>query len=586
MGIFLQEASYSNNNCLFTSRVTMSGCFSNLDIGTNGKGTTYEYALASGYAEFMERLQNNMLFRGFRNAEKLSLAQMEDCYYKRALVEKDLVLDFVYDPKEITVPVETTLDKHYNFFQALFPFISTKSEAIHFFKDYLQFKDFKCVPFYSVEGKEEILLPIELILISCGSNGMASGNTKEEALIQGFCEIFERYAGIQIYSNNLTPPTIPISEFIDYPVYNIVQKLLDENKYSLIIKDCSLGIGLPVLGVLVVDEDNGKYNFNLGSALNPSIALERCITELYQSATSLTWYDIKFEQYTENPKYDDTFVFTNMNKLFLDGSGDWMVSLFKETPSYEYEGLNKDLNKTDDDDMKFIKKLISNLNYKIFIRDVSFMGINSYYIVVPGMSQFPTKSEHYELLNDTYCSLNSLRDIENISKERLQEICKLVNRDYNILKMFNFNFNEMFVFHSNQDLLDLKLEILLFMMNYKAGFIKEAYVYISDFLKDKDFSAYKYYYGVRDFIKLRLENYNNDEIKNILRILYKDEISEIIDDVKAPEKIMRYYKWPQDFKCEKCSLINECLQFDFLKIMKNIQKKHKEANINHQSLNL
>ena len=65
-----------------------------------------------------------------------------------------------------------------------------------------------------------------------------------------------------------------------------------------------------------------------------------------------------------------------------------------------------------------------------------------------------------------------------------------------------------------------------------------------------------------------------------------DEISEIIDDVKAPEKIMRYYKWPQDFKCEKCSLINECLQFDFLKIMKNIQKKHKEANINHQSLNL
>lgn len=26
------------------------------DKGTNGKGITYEYALASGYAEFMERL--------------------------------------------------------------------------------------------------------------------------------------------------------------------------------------------------------------------------------------------------------------------------------------------------------------------------------------------------------------------------------------------------------------------------------------------------------------------------------------------------------------------------------------------------
>ena len=37
-------------------RITIKG--SN-DTGTNGKGTTEEKALASGYAEFMERLQTN-----------------------------------------------------------------------------------------------------------------------------------------------------------------------------------------------------------------------------------------------------------------------------------------------------------------------------------------------------------------------------------------------------------------------------------------------------------------------------------------------------------------------------------------------
>jgi len=583
VGIFLQEASYSNNNCLFTTRVSMSGRFSGLNIGTNGKGITYDYALASGYAEFMERLQNNMLFRGFKNAVKYNLTQMEDCYYKRYLISNDLSLDFIYDPNEIIVPVETEIENHFHFLKSLFPFISTKTEAILFFKDYLQFKDFICVPFYSTEVKGEIMLPIELILISCGSNGMASGNTKEEALIQGFCELFERYAGTQIYRRNLTPPTIPISEFKDYPVYNIVQKLLDENKYTLIIKDCSLGIGIPVLGVLVVDEEKGKYNFNLGSALNPGVALERCLTELYQSATGLSWYDITFEQYADNPEYDETFVFTNGNKLFLDGSGDWSVSLFRETPSYEYKGLNKNLDITDKSDIEFIKDFVSKLGYKIFIRDVSFMGLNSYYIVVPGMSQFPTEKKHYEVLNDTYYSLNSLRDIENISKEELQRMCRLINADYSILKMFNFNFNEMLVFHTNRDLLDLKLEMLFFMLNYKAGFLKEAYGYIYEFLKDKNFAAYKYYYGIKDYVKLRLKGYGDDEIKNMLMILYKDETSEIIDDMKGPEKIMRYYKWPQDFKCEKCGLINECRQFDLLRIIKNIQKKHQEANIDHNS---
>ena len=137
VGIFLQEASYSNCDCLFTSRVHMSGKFSPLNIGTNGKGTTYEYALASGYAEFMERLQNNMLFRGFKNAEKHNLSKMDDCFYKKHLIEQGLTLDFLYDPKESDILMETEIENQFVFLKSLFPFINTKSDAIGFFKDYL-----------------------------------------------------------------------------------------------------------------------------------------------------------------------------------------------------------------------------------------------------------------------------------------------------------------------------------------------------------------------------------------------------------------------------------------------------------------
>lgn len=32
------------------------------NIGTNGKGRSYDFSLASGYAEFMERFQNRLVF--------------------------------------------------------------------------------------------------------------------------------------------------------------------------------------------------------------------------------------------------------------------------------------------------------------------------------------------------------------------------------------------------------------------------------------------------------------------------------------------------------------------------------------------
>ena len=36
-------------------------CIKGTDIGQNGKGMTREFAMASGYAEFFERMQNGML---------------------------------------------------------------------------------------------------------------------------------------------------------------------------------------------------------------------------------------------------------------------------------------------------------------------------------------------------------------------------------------------------------------------------------------------------------------------------------------------------------------------------------------------
>lgn len=61
-GILLKESSCVKDG-LYACRLTVNNdSLSVLDIGTNGKGRSYEYALASGYAEFMERLQNGIVY--------------------------------------------------------------------------------------------------------------------------------------------------------------------------------------------------------------------------------------------------------------------------------------------------------------------------------------------------------------------------------------------------------------------------------------------------------------------------------------------------------------------------------------------
>ncbi len=585
IGIFVKEDTFCYSENLYTTRISLShGRLEKLSIGTNGKGTTYQYALASGYAEYMERLQNNLLFRGFKNATLNSINQLDNnSFYKKQLIDNDLVLNFLHDPREKEISVEEEIYNNFNFYVKLFPFLNDENEAVDFFKNTLSFSDFICVPFYDHSKGREIFLPIDVINSACGSNGMASGNTKEEALIQGFCEIFERYAGYEMYRNNLTPPNIPLSEFKGHPVYEMAIKLIEENNYKLIVKDCSLDLGLPVLGVLVINEKTGKYNFNLGSALDQHIALERCLTELYQGFDGLIWYEIKFEQYSYNPQFTEEYIFINGSKLFTDSTGQWPISLFSQTPSYQYKGLISGLNISDVGDLNFIKNKITELGFEIYIRDVSFLGFNSYYIVVPGMSQYPTKRLHYEILAESYGNLHYIRKIKEINNDQIKLICDNINKDYKSLKQYCFNFNELIVFHVNNDLLDLDMELLFFMLNYKIGNIEDAYFYICEYLKDKSFISHKYYYGIKDYIKLRLNGSHGQEIIDKLVLAYGDEIYEVYEDMKKPDKVLQYYDWPSCFKCEICSIRKDCCQFEVLRVIKNIQIKQNENIIDHNN---
>ena len=63
-----------------------------LNIGTNGKGRSFEYSLASGYAEFMERLQNQLLL----NSKKMLTSKTFNVYSVASSDDSSICLSLIH----------------------------------------------------------------------------------------------------------------------------------------------------------------------------------------------------------------------------------------------------------------------------------------------------------------------------------------------------------------------------------------------------------------------------------------------------------------------------------------------------------
>ncbi|TAJ11405.1 hypothetical protein DMA11_16940 [Marinilabiliaceae bacterium JC017] len=576
--IFLKEKQYNNSKYFHACKVSIhSNELEYLNICSNGKGMTFLYSLASAYAEFMERLQNNMLinFQYYATRKFLDTLSVDTSFRKR-IEKEDLVLDFLFDPREKSVTIEDSIKGLPKFYADIFPFIESDPELKDFIEKELQFNELVSVPFYSVELGEEVYLPIELIMAACGSTGMCGGNTKEEALIQGYCEVFERYAGQKMYFQNITPPDIPLEYFKGRKIYQVIKEFINETGYQVRVKDCSLDKGLPVIGVLIVDPDKRKYNFHIGAALSPDIALERCLSEIHQNPIGIYWNDVNLNDFSNQEDFSSEYLYLNGNRIFVDGTGLWSTNILGGTPDYEFKGLNYSLNRTDERDLRFIREKINELGFHSYIRDVSFLGFNSYYIVVPGMNQFPISKSHYAVLGDTIARLKRVRDIKNVTTEELKELCHELNRNYSLLKLCDFRFQDLLLYNINFDIQDLDLELLLFMMNYKVGDESAAFFYMSKFLEDKEVKSHAYFFAIKDYLKLKLQNKNLTDVTNILSLLYPEEATEVISDLNDPEKIFQYYEWSSCFNCESCEITKDCKFFAAIRLVKNIQKRQAE----------
>ncbi|MFW9970381.1 MAG: YcaO-like family protein [Candidatus Odinarchaeota archaeon] len=555
LDIFTIDSFFNNSNSNFLScRLTIGNAdCEGLGIGTNGKGINYEFALASAYGELMERMQNSRLFRNMKFATKKFITNTENNQFKQKLIDNEIVLDYLFAQDEKYIDTDEFPS---NILKSLTE-TESREEAITFIKKKLLMDKMLSIPFINITDRKKEYLPINLIDLKLRSNGMSAGNTPEESMLQAICEILERYALKKIFYEGIVPPDIPNEYFKEEKIYENLNGIEERYGLKAIVKDCSLGIGIPVIGLLLIDTSTSSYTFKLGCDTSPVIALERCFTEIYQGSPKGKFKTIEL---FENSKPDAR----NFARILISGTGKWPQHIFNEKPTYEFSGHNY-VSKSYKEDLKYVINRIESLGHKIYIRDSSFLNFPSYFVYIPGMSEMET-NETVQIWNFLQNNLSFLFDLKNASHSMIKEGANsIANIDADVRDLFLYNLSE--------DIL-VDNDLFLTMLYLIIEDYSKALIHIDKFIDklDSNDEDYNYFFIVKTFISLRNTGKSDKEIKKHLERYYSTTLAEtVLNDCQDTNSILKNYKFPTCFNCEICPNEIECRYFKIVRIMKNIQ---------------
>ncbi len=236
----------------------------------SGKGYTTEQAYASGLMEMAERYScMDYVIKGVKDIN---------------------VLNNVSNPLPMMNYFNRFCGQSRLFYKQI-----TEQEAIN--------TEMRLYEFQTMNG-ETFLAPMGLMTY-ISANGMASGNTFEEAFSHALCEIIERHCHTIIDVYKIQAPTINM-ETCDSPVIQDILAKLKLYNYKVLIKDCSLDSGIPVAAA-IFKTPGDKYLIKYACATSFEEAVIRALTETIQADNPLHHCDYKTIKHHFLPKTERDF---------------------------------------------------------------------------------------------------------------------------------------------------------------------------------------------------------------------------------------------------------------------------------------
>lgn len=529
---------YSGIGDLHSYRVEIKGTKG--VYGTNGKGINKEYALASAYAEFLERVQNNLLFSAIRDDSYTeygfyySIDEREFDIKDLAELEEKFLSNIIAELNESSSVLE-----HLKSWSFLYP---NKGRIITF-------------PFKEYSSGVVHYIPIHIVKIYMGSNGMCSGNSKAEALVQGISELFERYAMKRILSERLTMPKIPESEYSSFAeFYDLVKDFRCKSGFELNFYDASLGEGLPVVAAIGIDKKQKKYHVHFGAHPVFEIALERSVTEMMQG-----------QRLSEPNNFMDFDIENGLNassmsnrvQMYINGIAYAPLEFFKAVPSYAYKKFESINSMSNEHILDFLLNKVKGYGWGILYRDTSFSGFNSYHVHVDCMSIHKYDDatiklpELFGLHNKLFVPIRRIADADGRQLRLILNLLKKFEK-YNIRKRYRPLTNSFLELNNTYGVADISVFIVFILL--KLGRFRQVQSYLNKLNAPKNTAMAV----LKEYLLGLDSGYSHKDLVEVLGLFYENDIIDLLERVNSGEALSLLPNI-NCFECDNCLCRESCV---------------------------
>lgn len=355
------------NRALYHGRFNLKKLKASLRSNSAGKGMTDAQAKASALCEALERISG--MYRGDEPVRKASY---------RELGEEAVHLD---DCQHFSARQYEQREK-------------INRQEIHFYfvpEPYDEEAIIGWTPVWSLTGKRFRYLPTEYCYYNYtdarfargDSNGNASGNTLEEAVLQGFFELVERDCVALWWYNRLPRTGVDLDSF-EEPYYAELKDEYGRMGREMWALDLTSDLGIPTFAALScrADGSGSQVMFGFGTHLDPKIALSRAVTEMNQSLSTLDVVNQGQAPLEDNTTLKWLREATLANQPYL--APDLTV------PAIQLADYRQPFHQDILDDIEYCRGIIEELGMEMLVLDQTRpdIGMPVVKVIVPGLRHF------------------------------------------------------------------------------------------------------------------------------------------------------------------------------------------------------
>lgn len=521
-------------------------------IHASGKGMTYEFSLASGYAELYERFCNkcNFIRHPFFMQERNNLMKKNYGYS-------------MHPEEKILTYNDIMQYKMYDFFYT--SLLHNKNNIEAFWKLIVSDENIIGEPFYDLTNNKIVYHNQQIANRVCTSIGMSAGNTIEEALNQALSELSEHIVTDSFFEKPQNMYYIIDKSSLNKELQDKINNI-EQTGLKTYIFDLSYNFNLPTVMILLCNPITKITQVNFGSFPIFDIAVERTITEVYQGIDSFStgsninnnfqipYLSIPQAQINvrKNSLMDTTFFDEEIILHKTQTVSSYNKNIFLENKEIENIELNQ-----------YFINLFKTHNFSIHYIDNSLSeDIKAVFVLIPEYCFDYNQTKEYQNMPNSIIYQNLLY-IMTYHKE-INDI--LFNSKATLFELLN-RFNKIQMFERNDDIHHGELTGILIFLDWfnpipqmenmvslvlDLNNLLESHNYL---INTVFFKPIKTYVTIQNYVRTNL--YSNEKIKNILlqlfdTIITDEDIENCFNQEYLFEKIvietMRNYYNSQDYK--------------------------------------